>query len=196
MAADGSDPRPLGRSPETTDSVWDGSWGADGRIAFMRTPQPAATAQPIAREDLGVASMLIAIGVLSLVFVLLTRTAPPFGAFAVALGAATALIAIQGDGWRFVPGAIAAGLAADLCTRFASRERAPVAAAAASAGLVVAAGLVAIASGGLGWTATLWLGVAVAAGVAGWVIAWIASTAGASGAPSVPATSTPVDDST
>ena len=121
----------------------------------------------------------------------------PFGAFAVALGAATALIAIQGDGWRFVPGAIAAGvLAADLCTRFASRERAPVAAAAASAGLVVAAGLVAIASGGLGWTATPWLGVAVAAGVAGWVIAWIASTAGALGAPSVPATSTPVDDST
>ncbi len=175
IAADGSDPRPLGRSPETTDSAWDGSWGVDGRLAFTRTAMPVAEAQPIAREDLGVAAMLIAVAALSLVIVLLTRTRPPFGAFALALGAGTALIAIQGDGWRFIPAAVAAGLTADLCLRLAARHRASVAAAAASAGLVVAAGLTAIVSAGLAWSPTLWLGVALAAGVTGWVIGWIAS---------------------
>ena len=36
MAADGSDRRNLSRSEATIDSVWDGSWGPDGRILFTR----------------------------------------------------------------------------------------------------------------------------------------------------------------
>jgi Tol biopolymer transport system component/GNAT superfamily N-acetyltransferase len=53
MAADGSDPRNLSRSQTAIDSVWDGSWGPDGRIAFTRAMEPFAEMQPIVRENLG-----------------------------------------------------------------------------------------------------------------------------------------------
>ena len=65
IAADGSDRRDLSRSPATTDSVWDGSWGPDGRIAFTRSQQSPATFQPIVRRDLGVATMLVSALVLA-----------------------------------------------------------------------------------------------------------------------------------
>lgn len=179
VAADGTDPRPLGRSETTTDSAWDGSWGPDGRIAFMRTAAAPVWLQPLARENLGVAALLIAAGVLAMVVVLLARTRPPFGAYALALGVATGLVAIQSEAWRFVPGAVAAGLAADLGTRYATRHPAAVAAALASAGLVLAAGLTALAGEGLAWTPSLWLGVAALAAILGWTLGRIAAPAAA-----------------
>ncbi len=182
ISADGTSPRSLGRSRGTSDSVWDGSWGPDGRIAFMRTQPLEATAAPIAREDLGVAAMLISACLVAGVVGLLGRVRPPFGAIAVVLGLSTALLAIEGDNWRFVPAALLAGLVADLVARLApDHRRISASAAVAAAGLVVGLGATAIVTRGLDWSPTLWLGVALAAAVAGWVIGAIVGAPAESG---------------
>ena len=176
ISADGTSPRELGRSQSTQDSVWDGSWAPDGRILFMRTPPADVSTLPIAREDLGVAGMLITASLLALVVGLLGRVRPPFGAFAVVMGVSTALVSIASGGWRFVPAAIVAGLAADVVARLApERYRSAASAATAAAGLVVAAVATAMVTTGISWSPTLWLGVTGAAGVAGWVIGTLAA---------------------
>jgi TolB protein len=171
ISADGTSPRLLGRSQSTQDSVWDGSWAPNGRILFMRTPPADVSTLPIVREDLGVAGMLIAASLLALLVGLLGRVRPAFGGFVVVMGVSTALLAIASGGWRFVPAAIVAGLAADVVARLTpERYRSAASAATAAAGLVVAAVATAAATTGVAWSATLWIGVTLAAGVAGWVI--------------------------
>jgi hypothetical protein len=171
ISADGTSPRLLGRSQSTQDSVWDGSWAPNGRILFMRTPPADVSTLPIVREDLGVAGMLITASLLALLVGLVGRLRPAFGGFAVLMGVSTALLAIASGGWRFVPAAIVAGLAADVVARLTpERYRSAASAATAAAGLVVAAVATAAATTGVAWSATLWIGVTLAAGVAGWVI--------------------------
>jgi Tol biopolymer transport system component len=172
MAADGSDRRNLSDSPATVDSMWDGSWGPDGRIAFWRSGHPPAWVQPVARNDLGVVSMLLQALAAAVVALVLIAIRPPFGSFAIALGIATALAASQFDQWRFVPAAIVAGLAVDLVVRFApERRRTHAAAAGLAVAVVLSAAATVFVTTGLGWTPTLLLGVAFAAGVAGWGLA-------------------------
>jgi Tol biopolymer transport system component len=172
MAADGSDKRDLSDSPGTSDGVSDGSWGPDGRIAFSRAADPPAFVDPLAREDLGVASLLIQAVVMALVAVILVSIGAPFGSFALVMGIATALAASQYDQWRFIPAAVAGGLLVDVIVRLVSaRWRARAAAAASAVAVVLSAGATVIATTGLGWTPTLLLGVAFAAGLAGWGLA-------------------------
>ena len=171
MAADGSDLRNLSRSPSTTDSTWDGSWGPDGRILFARSGPPPMYLQPIAREDLGVAMMLISAVVLALVIGLLVKTGPPFGGIAAAIGIAAILASGAANEWRFVPAAVVAGLLVDVVLRLVP-ERWRVMVGASGAGIaVVAAMVVGVAlTSGLGWSPTLVIGTATAAGVSGWGI--------------------------
>jgi WD40 repeat protein len=171
MAVDGSDPRNLSNSPSSHDSVWDGSWGPDGRIAFTRSGPAPAALQPIAREDLGVATMLASALVLALVVGLLVKTGPPFGGVALATGIAIGLASFQADAWRFLPAAIVAGLIVDVGVRLAPvRWRVVVGTAGAAFGLVVAVAISVAATTGIGWSPTLLIGTAVAAALAGWAI--------------------------
>ncbi|HEX6474918.1 MAG TPA: hypothetical protein VF114_07535, partial [Candidatus Limnocylindria bacterium] len=59
IALDGSDARNLTRSPATMDEVWTGAWGPDGRIVFERSLPGPPESLPLAREDLGAATMLL-----------------------------------------------------------------------------------------------------------------------------------------
>jgi hypothetical protein len=171
MAADGSDLTNLSRSPLSIDASWDGSWGRDGRIVFSRAGPAPANLDPIARQDLGVASLLLSAFGLAVIVGLLLRVRPPFGAVAVALGVSTALLATQSDGWRFIPAAILVGLIVDVVLRFApGAVRVPLGAAGVALGLVVAmAGAVAVTSA-IGWSPTLLVGTSVAVALGGWAI--------------------------
>jgi TolB protein len=171
MAADGTDLVNVSRSPGTTDFVWDGSWGAEG-IAFWRNGPSPAYLQPVARQDLGVTSLLIQAAATALVALVLVAVRPPFGSFAIVLGIATALHAIASDGWRFIPAAVAAGLVVDVLVRLAPEgRRAHVAASASAVAAVAAPAVTVIATTGLGWTPTLLIGVALAAALAAWALA-------------------------
>jgi hypothetical protein len=171
MAADGSDLRNLSRSPLTVDGSWDGSWGPDGRIAFSRAGPAPADLDPIARQDLGVAAMLLSAFALALIVGLLLGVGPPFGAVTVALGVSTALVATQSGEWRFIPAAILVGLIVDVVVRFApDARRVPLGAAAVALGLVAAVAAAVALTSEIGWSSTLLVGVAVAVTVCGWAI--------------------------
>jgi Tol biopolymer transport system component len=171
MAVDGSDLKNLSRSPMTTDGTWDGSWGPDGRIIFARSGPPPMDLQPIAREDLGVAMMLISALSLALVIGLLVKTRPPFGGVAVATGIAATLASGAADEWRFIPAAFVAGLFVDVVLRLVPvRWRAMVGASGAAIAVVVAMAVGVAVTSGLGWSPTLVIGTATAAGVSGWGI--------------------------
>ena len=171
MAADGSDLRDLSQSPLTNDSVWDGSWGPDGRIAFTRSQQPPAQLQPIVRRDLGVATAIASALALAVVIGLLVKAGVPTGGVVAAMTIATALAASAADGWRFVPAVVVAGLLLEVGLRLApERWRVMVGSSGAALGLVAAVAATAAATTGIGWTPTLLVGVAVAASVVGWTI--------------------------
>jgi TolB protein len=171
MAADGSDVTNLSRSDTTVDTEWDGSWGPDGRIAFMRAQQPFATDQPIVRQDLGVATVLITALLLALIVALLVLSNPPFGAVAVVMGVAALLAGASVDDVRFVPTAALAGLAVDVALRLApSRWRVIVGAAGSALALVVAIAVAVAMTSGIGWSPTLLIGTALAGTVAGGAI--------------------------
>lgn len=180
MVGDGSDKRNLSDNPGAVDAAWDGSWGPDGRIAFTRSGHPPASSHPIARQDLGVVSMVLQALAAAVVAVVLIAIRPPFGSFAILLGVATALAASQFDHWRFVPAALVAGVAVDLLVRLAPEQRRAHAAAAGTAVAVVAsAAATVIVTTDLGWTPTLLLGVAFAAGAGGWGLAGLVRPRGA-----------------
>ena len=171
MAADGSDVRELSRSPSTNDFVWDGSWGPDGRIAFTRAGPPPPEALTIAREDFGVAAILISALALALVIGLLVRSGPPFGAVAVAMGIAAAFAASQFDSWQFVPAVVAAGLLVDVALRLApGNRRLTIGSTGAAVGLVGAVAITVMATSSIGWSPTLLVGVMLATAIAGWGI--------------------------
>ena len=174
MAADGTDLRNLSRSASTSEHVWDGSWGPDGRIVYSRRESPPASADSLVRHDLAVASLLIQAAVMAVVALVLVSIRPPFGSFALVMGIATALAASQFDQWRFVPASILGGLLVDLVVKFAPAHRKALAAGvAAPVVLVLGAGATVLATTGIGWTPTLLLGVAFAAGVLGWGLAGV-----------------------
>jgi Tol biopolymer transport system component len=174
MAADGTDEQNLSRSASTSESVWDGSWGPDGRIVFSRAAYPPASADPLVREDLAVASVLIQAAVLAVMAIILVFIRPPFGSFALVMGIATALAASQFDQWRFIPAAILGGLLVDLLVRLAPGHRkALVAAVSAPVVLVLGLAGTVLVTTGIAWSPTLAVGVAFAGGLIGWGFAGI-----------------------
>lgn len=177
----GGDARNLSRSQLASDDLWTGGWGPDGRIAFSRALPSSPENSFLAREDLGVASMLLSALVLAIVVVSVVQTGWSFGSFTLALSLAIALIAITVEAWRFLVVGPVIGLAVDVALyRSAPRHWAQVAGATAAAGLVLTSGLVILATSQLGWSPTLVLGVASAAGVLGWGVGAIGSREGRS----------------
>jgi hypothetical protein len=128
--------------------------------------------------------MLIQALLVAAVALVLIRVRPPFGAFAAMLGLATLLLAIGSDQWRFVPAAIAGGLLVDVLVRIApEHRRAEIAAASSAVVLVLGSSGTVLFTSGIAWSPTLTLGVAAAAGVAGWAMARVFGHRGAGFAP-------------
>jgi hypothetical protein len=174
IGADGTDETLLSNDPGAADGLTSGggTWAADGRITFMRAENPPANADPLVREDLAAAGILLTAMLLAFMAVLLAGIDPPFGGLALLIAAPTALLAALGDQWRFIPAAVAGGLIVDVLVRFApGRWKVAVAGAGSAAALVVGAEVTVAATGGLGWSATLLSGVVVAAAAVGWGLA-------------------------
>jgi hypothetical protein len=175
IAADGSDAALLSRDPGAADDLTSGggAWAADGRIAFMRAENPPADADPGIRETLATTTILLVTMLVAIMAVLLARTRPPFGAFAVLLGISTTIVGLTADGTEYIPGAFVAGLIVDILVRFsADRWKVGMAGAGLAAAFVVSAEItVAVVHADLSWSFSLVTGVVVAAAAIGWALA-------------------------
>jgi TolB protein len=173
MAADGSEPVNLTRHPGNYDGTWSVAWSPDGkRLVYAAGPFQDASSSGWVREDFAAAQALILGIALAVIALLVVALGAPPGSFAVVLGIVVTAAAIPSDEWRFIPGAIAAGLVIDLLLRAVpARRRARVAAAATPALANLALGLTIGAGGTLAWSVTLLLGVVVASGIIGWALA-------------------------
>ena len=172
MAADGTDPRNLSNNPGGFDGTWSISWSTDGRIAYGAGSFGPARASGWVFEDLAAAQMLFFGLALAGVALLVVALGAPLGAFAAALGVVAIAGAIPNDQWRFLPGAIVAGLLVDVLVRGApARWRTRTAAAALAAFGTLAIGLTVGIGGTLAWSVTLLLGVALASAALGWALA-------------------------
>jgi hypothetical protein len=167
----GTGARDLTRSPGACEDLTSGggAWGPSGRIVYVRAENQLASTDPLVREDLAAASVLLMALLLAIVAAIVVRIDPPFGAFAIIMAIATAFAASQSEQWRFIPAAVAGGLLVDVLVRLTparrrSRVAGSVSAAAFVLGLAVTVGMTAA----LGWSPTLLLGVAAAGGALGW----------------------------
>ena len=171
-AVDGGGLQNLSHTPRAWEDIpsGGGAWSADGRIVYERALDPPASEDPLVRDDLGAAAMLLVAILISLAAVIV-RIGPPFGAFALILGISTGLIGALDDQWRFVPAAVVGGLIVDLLVRYAPLDRkAQVAGAGLATAVVLGAGATVLVTTGLGWSPSLLLGVAMASAAIGWVL--------------------------
>jgi hypothetical protein len=179
--ASGNDIRDLTRSPGACEDFTSGggAWGPNGRIVYARGENQAANTNPLVREDLAAASVLLMALLLAIVVAVISRIEPPFGTFAIVMAIATAFAASQSEQWRFLPAAVAGGLLVDVLVRFAPRRRrASVAGAASAIAFVLGLAATVALTAGLGWSSTLLLGVAAGSGVLGWGVGALLSTRG------------------
>lgn len=176
MRADGTDQRNLTRSAGIRDGWFGPSWSPDGRtILYPSQGEIPDQAAADSREALGAASILIQATLLAgFVLVALRRGSVPSGGLTVLILVPTALMALVGDGYRFLPGALVAGVLADvLVWRFpygASRWTDAAIAFAIPAMYYAAYFVTLQLTGGIAWTIHLWLGAIVIAGVIGLVL--------------------------
>jgi Tol biopolymer transport system component len=176
IRADGTDEQPLSRTTGFVDDLSSGGGvsGPDGRIVFDRAANLPADADPLVREDLATAGVLISATLLALMAALLAAIRPPFGAFVVLFAVPTILMAAVSDQGRFIPAAVVGGLVVDFLVRLASDRWKVVLAAAGSAAAFVAGAEITVAlTTGLEWSASLVAGVLVAATAIGWGLAVI-----------------------
>lgn len=173
MAADGSDVTNLTNHPLHYDGQWSVSWAPDGsHMVYATGSFQDAAGSGWVREDLAAAQAILFGLALSIVGLLLVALGAPLGSFTVALLIVVAISAAATDQWRFIPGALFAGLAVDgLIRSVRHRLRARVAAAALPAIANLAIGLTIGAGGTLVWSITLLLGVALVSAVLGWALA-------------------------
>jgi Tol biopolymer transport system component len=170
MAADGSDLRNLTNHPQHFDGTWSLSWSPDGsRLAYGNSAFQDPVASGWVREDLASAEMLLFALALAVLGLVLAALGAPAGGFGAVLTIVALAGAIPVDGWRFVPGALVAGLIVDGIVRAARpRWRSRVAAAALPALGTLGLGLTIGLGGTLAWSITLLLGVSFAAAAVGW----------------------------
>lgn len=173
VALDGSDLRNLTDHPQHSDGQWSFAWSPDGsRIAYATGSFQDAAASGWVREDLAAAEAILFGLALAVVALLLVALGAPFGSATLALTIVVALAAAPTDQWRFLPGAVVAGLLADgLIRSVRLRLRPRVAAAALPALANLAIGLTIGWAGTLAWSVTLLFGVTVVSAVLGWGLA-------------------------
>jgi Tol biopolymer transport system component len=169
----GAEVRNLTRSPGACEDLTSGgeAWGRDGRIVYQRGEAQAPNTDPLVREDLAAASVLLTALLVSIVAAVVIRIDPPFGTFAIVMAIATAFAASQSEQWRFLPAAVAGGLLVDVLVRLTPlRRRARVAGAMSAVAFVLGVAATVALTTALGWSPTLLLGVTAAGGVLGWVV--------------------------
>jgi Tol biopolymer transport system component len=173
MAADGSDPQNLTNHPQHFDGQWSVAWSPDGEhIAYGTGSYGDARLSGWVLEDSAAAQAILFGVALSILALLIVALGAPLGSFTIVLLIVFAISALSTDSWRFLPGAIVAGLVVDgLVASVRLRLRARVAAAALPAVANLAIGLTIGAGGTLAWSLTLLLGVAAASAVLGWGLA-------------------------
>jgi TolB protein len=174
MAPDGSDPRNLSQHPNQIDGEWSVGWSPDGsRLVYASAPFAAPWSSVAVKWDLAAAEALLFAVTLALVAILLASLAAPFGSFTLVLTIIVGLSVAATERWGYLPAAILAGFLVDLLVRsLTPRRRTEAAAAALPALAVLAMGLTTGATGSLAWSLTLLLGVAVAAAMIGWGLAY------------------------
>ena len=175
MAPDGSDPVNLTRRPSADDGRWSVAWSHDGRsLAYASSGFAPTQTQPIVLEDLAIAGALLVAAAFAIGAMVAVSIGLPFGAVTIVLAVGALFAAIVGDGWRFIPALVLIGLLIDLVlTRIPRLHRRRVAAILTPAGLVLGYGLTLLAVGSLSWTTTLLIGVGIAAGLIGWILATV-----------------------
>jgi hypothetical protein len=174
VKADGTNLTSLSDDPGAADDLTSGggTWAADGRITFMRAENPPANADPLVRDDLAAAGILLIAMLLALMAILLAGVAAPFGAMAVLVGLPTVVFAVIGDQPRFILAAPILGLVVDVLIRFApDRWKVAVAGAGSAGAFVMGTEATVAMTTGLGWSVTLLSGVVVAALLVGWGLA-------------------------
>jgi len=173
MHAAGTDPRNLSRRALAFDGTWSVGWSPSGdRLVYASAAFQDAASSGWVREDLAAASSLIFGIVLAVLALLLVAVGAPLGSFTVVLLIVVAAGVVPTDEWRFLPGALIAGLLVDGLVWSASpRWRGHVAAATYPAAALLSVGLTIGIGGTFAWSITLLLGVALAAGLIGWALA-------------------------
>jgi hypothetical protein len=183
MNADGTGQRNLTRNPGVDDGWFGPSWSPNGAAILY----PSRAAGPSARGEtdlaLGAASILVQAALLAgFALVALRRGPLPFGALTLLVFVPTALMTVVSDEYRFLPGALLAGVFADLLARRlrfgAARRTDAVIAFAIPAAFYVAYFATLQLTGGIGWTIHLWLGAIVTAGIVGLLLDEAMRTAG------------------
>ncbi len=173
MNADGTNQRNLTRSPGLADGWYGPSWSPDGRSILYPSEAVTGLGQTdLVRHNLGAAGILVQAALLAGFALVALRHGPlPFGALTVLLFVPTALMTVVSEEYRFLPGALLAGLLADLLVRRfpygSARRTDAVIAFAVPAGFYAAYFVTLLVTSGVGWTVHLWLGAILIAGIIG-----------------------------
>lgn len=172
---DGTDQRNLSRSPGTDDG-WGLSWTPDGdAIIYPSTPPTPFWRAPFVRQGWGAAGILVHAALIAgFALVALRRGPLPKGALVILLAAPTLMMAPVVEQWRIVPGALVAGIVAEVLVRLVgfgeTRARDVIVAFAVPAIWFAAYFTVIAATSGMGWSVTLWTGGIFLAGIVGVLI--------------------------
>jgi Tol biopolymer transport system component len=173
VAAAGGEPTNLTRNPGVDDGIAGPSWSADGRsILYPSEGATAADREPFVREGLGAAGILIYASILGggLTFAR-RRGRLPAGTYLLLVAVPPILATVFGDEWRFIPGAVTAGVIAELLAAAfppGSSRRADAAFAFAVPATFFACYFATVAlTTGIGWSIHLWLGSIAIAGIIG-----------------------------
>ena len=174
MATDGTDLRNLNNHPGYFDGQWSVAWSPDGaRLVYAVAPFQAAESSFLVRNDYAAAEALILAISLALVAILLAALAAPLGSFTVVLVVIVALSVAPDEHWEYLVAAVIGGLLVDLLVRSTPpKRRTEVAAAAFPAVAMLGLGITLGIAESLAWSLTLLLGVAMAAALIGWGLAY------------------------
>jgi TolB protein len=174
MAVDGSDQRNLSNHPGYLDGQWSVSWSPDGsRLAYAMAPFQAPESSFIVRSDYAAAEAILLAISLAIVAILLAALAAPLGSFTLVLVLIVALSVGPDEHWEYLVAAVVGGAVVDLVVRAApARRKTEIAAAALPAVTMLGIGITLGVAQSLAWSLTLLLGVATAAALIGWGLAY------------------------
>jgi WD40 repeat protein len=176
VAAAGGEPTNLSHNPGSDDGWIAPAWAPDGSaILYPSIGSTPYWRESYVRQGFGAAGVLIFAGLLgAFAAVARRRGRLPFGTFLVLVAVPAAMATVLSDEYRFIPGAIVAGVLADVAARLW-----PAGSSRVGDGLVAFLvpalffacyfGAVALTTG-LGWSIHLWLGAIFIAGAIGFLL--------------------------
>src|SRR5262249_22462897 len=164
----------------TMDERAGAAWSPDGsRIVYSAHGNPPPELVPAIRADLLFASVFVWSALLAIATILILGFGPPLGAMTVVLAITVSLLALANGTFRFVPGAVAAGLTVDfvlVAIRPWRRSRARVVVAAFAPVAFFGFALLTVAvQGQIEWSSELALSALILAGVVGGLVGWLAT---------------------